>query len=50
MIIRLALEFEEKMTVELSVVKSFTLLCKVLSKVRLYGSFTLKIAGLVEYA
>ena len=37
------------MIVELSVVKSFTLLCKVHSKVSLYGSFSLKFAGLVEY-
>ena len=34
---------------ELSVVKSFTRLCKVPSKVSVYGSFR-KIAGLVEDA
>ena len=34
---------------ELSVVK-FTLLCKVPSKVSVYGIFSLKIAGLVEDA
>ena len=35
---------------DLSVVKSFTWLCKVSSKVSVYGSFSLKIAGLVEDA
>ena len=35
---------------ELLVMKMFTLLYKVPSKVSLYGSFSLKIAGLVEYA
>ena len=38
------------MTIELSVVKSFTQLCKVPSKVSLHGSFSLNIAELVEYA
>ena len=37
--------------IELSVVKSFILQCKVPSKVHLYGSFSLNIAGfIVEYA
>ena len=44
--ISLLLEFEEMMMIELSVVKSFTLLCKVPS---LCGSFSLKISGLVKY-
>ena len=35
---------------ELLVVKSFTRLCKVSSKVSVYGSFSLKIAELVEDA
>ena len=35
---------------ELSVVKSFTWLCKVPSKVSVYGIFSLKITGLVEDA
>ena len=35
---------------ELSVVKSFTRLCKVSSKESVYGSFSLKISGLVEDA
>ena len=35
--------------IELSVMKSFTLLCKVPCKVSLYGSFSLKITGLAEY-
>ena len=30
--------------------ETFTLLCKMLAKVSFYGSFGLKIAGLVEYA
>ena len=38
------------MTTTLSVVKPFTQLCKVPSKVSVYGSFSLKIAGLVEDA
>ena len=37
------------MMIELSVVKFFTLLCKLPSKVSLYGSLSPKIAGLVEY-
>ena len=37
------------MMIELSVVKSFTLLCKLPSKVSLYGSLSPKITGLVEY-
>ena len=37
--------------IELSVMKSFTLLCKVPSKVSLYGGrFSMKLAGLVKYA
>ena len=38
------------MMIELSVVKSFALLCKVPFKVSLYGSFSLIIGELVEYA
>ena len=36
--------------IELSAVSSFILLRKVPSKISLYGSSGLKIAGLVEYA
>ena len=35
---------------EFLVMKSFTLLCKVPSKISVYGRFSLKIAGLVEDA
>ena len=44
------LQIGAQMTTKLSVVKSFTQLCKVPSKVSVYGSFSLKIAGLVEDA
>ena len=48
--ISLLLKFEDQMTVELWVIESFTLLCKVCSGIILSGRIILKIAVLVEYA
>ena len=44
------LKFEDQMTVELCVMESFTLLCKVCSVITLSDRIILKIAVLVEYA
>ena len=48
--IRLPKNFESKMTVELRVMESFTLLCKVRCGVMLNNRISLKTAVLVEYA
>ena len=48
--ISLLLKFEDQMTVELWVIESFTLLCKVYSGIILSDRIILKIAVLVEYA